>query len=131
MRRSELVALDVADLEFSAEGVRVTIRRSKTDQLGSGDTIGILSSGSPTCPVAALQRWIEAAGLVEGRVFRRVDRHGRVGLSLSPEAVAIIVRRRAMMANLDAAAQWSGHSLRAGMATSAAALARLREPSGD
>ena len=69
-RRSELVALDLADLEFCSGGVRVIIRKSKTDQEGLGATIAI-TKGLIACPVEATRNWIEAAGITEGPVFRR------------------------------------------------------------
>ena len=64
-RRSELVALDVADIEFTDDGLRVTIRRSKTDQEGQGATIAI-SRGGTSCPVKAVKAWLDAAGISEG-----------------------------------------------------------------
>jgi integrase len=121
LRRSELVALDVADVAVAPEGLRVTIRRSKGDQEGAGQVVAIGRTGSPTCPVAAYEGWIAAAEITEGRAFRAVDRHGRVADRLSTNAVAGIVQRRAALAGLDAAA-FSGHSMRAGFATSAAAV---------
>lgn len=120
LRRSEIVALDVTDIAVSAEGLRVTIRRSKTDQDGEGHVIAIGRTGSATCPVAAYEIWIAAAGIVEGKAFRRVDRHGNVGDGLSARAVALLVQHRAGLAGLDARI-YSGHSMRAGLATSAAA----------
>jgi integrase len=120
LRRSELVALTWDDLAEEADGLRITIRRSKTDQEGEGQMVGILRTGTPTCPVAALQAWREAVQHSDGPVFRSVDRHGWVGTSLSDRAVALIVKRRAEVAGLDPAL-FSGHSLRAGLATSAAA----------
>ncbi len=120
LRRAELVALRVEDIEESAEGLRVTIRRSKGDQAGAGQVVAIVRSGSETCPVAALTAWRAAAEVTEGYLFRSVDRHGRVGDSLSDKAVALIVKRRAEAAGLDPE-RFSGHSLRAGLATSAAA----------
>lgn len=119
LRRSELVDLDVSDLTVSDEGVRVRIARSKGDQDGAGQVIGINRTGTPTCPVAALEAWSAAAGIKAGRVFRSIDRHSRVGASLSGRAVALILKKRANRAGLDPAA-FSGHSLRAGFATSAA-----------
>src|SRR5262249_26960291 len=70
-RGSELVALDVGDIEETAEGMLVTIRRSKTDQEGIGRKVAI-PRGEIACPVAALRAWLEAAGITEGAVFRRV-----------------------------------------------------------
>lgn len=119
-RRSELVALDVADLAFSADGLVVTVRRSKTDQEGAGADVGIPYGGNPaTCPVRAVRAWLDVAGIGEGRVFRAVDRHGNVGAPLEGAEVARIVKRAAKRAGLDAS-RFSGHSLRAGLATTAA-----------
>jgi integrase len=119
-RRSELVALDVADLTFTARGVEVVIRRSKTDQEGAGRTVAIpLGSQAETCPVRRLQAWLTVAGIVEGPVFRSVDRWRKVGGRIDGRDVARIVKRAADRAGFDAAV-FSGHSLRAGLATSAA-----------
>jgi integrase len=119
-RRSELVALQVEDVVEEESGLRLTIRRSKGDQAGAGQVVGISRTGSATCPVAALAAWREAAAIAAGPLFRSVDRHGRIGDSLSDKAVALVVKRRAELAGLDPAL-FSGHSLRAGLATSAAA----------
>lgn len=120
LRRSELAALDMSGIEFTIEGVRLHVGRSKTDQEGEGATVGVLATETATCPVAALRTWLEAAEIVEGRVFRSVDRHGRLRASLTGEAVGMVVQRRAALAGLDPAG-FSAHSLRAGLATSAAA----------
>lgn len=120
LRRSELVALDLADLTAHPEGLRLVIRRSKTDQGGEGAVLPVNRTGRVTCPVAAFTEWVAAAGITEGAVFRAVDRHGRLGARLSGQAVALIVQRRAAAAGLDAPASYAGHSLRAGFATSAA-----------
>ena len=118
-RRSELVALRVEDLDRVPEGVRLTIRRSKTDQLGAGQVIAILR-GSKLRPVRALFEWIEAAAITAGPVFRGIDRHGRISAEpLTPQSVALIVKRAADAAGLDRD-EFSGHSLRAGFLTSAA-----------
>lgn len=119
MRRSELVALDVADVELVAEGLRITIRRSKTDQDGAGEVVGIVRTGTPTCPVKALQRWLETAQIEGGRVFRAVNRHGRIGEMLTGQSVALVIKKRAKMIGL-VEADFAGHSLRAGLATAAA-----------
>ena len=119
-RRSELVALDYADLEFQREGLRVTLRRSKTDPEGQGRQVGIPRGSGATCPVYALQQWIAAAAIDSGPLFRPVDRHGNLSSGrLSDKAVALIVKRWAESAGLDPA-RYAGHSLRAGLATSAA-----------
>jgi integrase len=121
-RRAELVSLDVADLEFSSAGLIVTLRVSKTDQEKSGRRIGIpFGSAENTCPVRALREWLETARIVDGPIFRPMDRFYRVQPTrLSDKAVALIVKRRAKAVGLDPA-RYAGHSLRAGLATSAAA----------
>jgi site-specific recombinase XerD len=120
-RRSELVALDVSDLAFTGEGLEVTIRRSKTDQEGKGRKLGIPYGASPaTCPVRALRTWLDAADIRKGAVLRSVNRHGTVAKTrLTDRAVAMVVKRHAEAAGLDPV-RFSGHSLRAGLATSAA-----------
>ncbi len=75
-RRSELVALNVEDLEVLPQGLKVTIRRSKTDQEGAGQVIAI-ARGEVHCPVAAVQTWLEAAAITMGPVLRRVRKGGR------------------------------------------------------
>jgi site-specific recombinase XerD len=118
-RRSELVALDVADVEKVPEGLRVTIRRGKTDQEGLGTVIAIVP-GEVACPVAALGAWLEAAKITEGSLFRPIRRGGHVQANrLTDRSVANIVKTHAKRAGLDPAL-FSGHSLRAGFLTSAA-----------
>jgi integrase len=124
-RRSELVALDMTDLEQTRDGLVVRIRRSKTDQEGEGRAVGIpRGSDRLTCPVAALASWCDAAGIESGPLFRRVNRHSHVLPNrLSAEAVAIVIKRYVTRLHFDPSA-FSGHSLRAGLATSAAAAGK-------
>ena len=118
-RRSELVALQVSDLERVPEGLRVTIRRSKTDQEGAGHVIAILR-GSKLKPVRAVLDWLDAAGITSGPVFRGINRHGQVSTeALTPQTVALVVKQYADAAGLDPD-EFAGHSLRAGFLTSAA-----------
>jgi integrase len=121
-RRSELVALAVEDLQERPDGLLVTVRRSKRDQEGHGDTKAIPFGADPeTCPVRAVKAWLAAARVTDGPLFRRVDRHGNVGdAPLTGQAVSLIVKRAAERADLDAS-KYSGHSLRAGFVTTAAA----------
>jgi len=121
-RRSELVALDLSDVTFAREGLVVRLRQSKTDQEGHGRSIGIPYGSHPaTCPVRALQDWLEVRGAGSGPLFHPLNRHGRVLPSrLSDRAVARVVQRTAAAVGLDPAG-FGGHSLRAGLATSAAA----------
>lgn len=121
LRRSELIALDVSNVTFTAQGMLVTVRRSKTDQDGAGQTIAVPhGSTSDVCPVRRLRAWIDAAGITAGPIFRAVDRHGNVSRDrLTAQSIALIVKRAAARIGLDEAA-FAGHSLRAGLATSAA-----------
>jgi site-specific recombinase XerD len=121
-RRSELVTLDHRDVEFTREGLIVTIRRSKTDQEGAGGKIGIPYGSNPaTCPVRSLQDWIERSSTKEGPLFRPINRHSQIASRrLSGEAVAEIVKRHAEAVGLNAS-DIGAHSLRSGLATSSAA----------
>ena len=118
LRRSELVALDVSDLTFAPEGVRLVIKRSKGDQFGEGQAIAIQRTSTCLCPVANLEVYLERAGIDKGRVFRAIDRHGNIRAGMTDQSVALIVKKRTSRANLDG--DYSGHSLRAGFATQAA-----------
>jgi integrase len=121
-RRSELVALNVSDLDFRRSGLIVSLRKSKTDQDGRGRRVGIpYGSSEQTCPVRSVQAWLQVAKITRGAVFRGIDRADRVSDDrLSDRGVARAVKRAAKAIGLDAA-RYSGHSLRAGLATSAAA----------
>lgn len=119
-RRSELVGLDRVDIEHVRQGVVVTLRFSKTDQEGAGRRIGIPHGRTRHCPVAALDAWLALSGIEDGPIFRPVDRHGHVQPErLSGEAVSLVIRERVAAAGIDPTG-FSGHSLRAGFATSAA-----------
>jgi site-specific recombinase XerD len=119
-RRSELSALDVADLIETGEGLRISVARSKTDQEAEGHTVGITyGSNPPTCPVRAWRAWLERSGIVDGPAFRRLS-HGRVTAErIAGDGIARMVKRRARAAGY-VAELFSGHSLRSGFATSAA-----------
>ncbi|MGH6811344.1 MAG: site-specific integrase [Methylocella sp.] len=119
-RRSELVALDVADITETKDGLLVTIRRSKTDQEGRSTTVAVVR-GKIACPVAALRAWLTVAGISDGPVFRPITKSGKVRPTrLTDRSVANIVKYRAERLGLDPRA-FAGHSLRAGFLTSAAA----------
>ena len=119
-RRSELVALDVADIQAVREGLIVTIRRSKTDQEGAGRRIGIPHGRTRNCPVKAVEAWLAIAGIEAGPLFRPITRHGALASTrLSGDAVSVLIRERVAAAGMDPEG-FSGHSLRAGFATSAA-----------
>jgi site-specific recombinase XerD len=119
-RRSELVSIKVEDVQFVAEGVIIHLRRSKTDQVGKGRDIAIPYVRGTSCPVKALKVWLDQSGVTNGFLFRGVNRHGGVVEGgLTPQSVALILKERATAIGLDAST-YSGHSLRAGLVTSAA-----------
>jgi integrase len=120
MRRSELAAITVADVDEVPEGLLIRLGRSKTDQEARGRKIEIVYGTDPvTCPVRAWRAWLTAGGITEGAVLRRVDRHGRILDPLSPQGVAIVVKRH-MAALGYPISDFAGHSLRRGHATTAA-----------
>jgi site-specific recombinase XerD len=121
MRRSELVALDVAHLKVSEEGFVVTIAKSKTDQEARGQTIAIPRvPDSRYCPVQAALDWIAIAGIEQGALLRRVTKGNKFTLDrLTDQSVARVIKRLAARAGL-MASQYAGHSLRSGFLTSAA-----------
>lgn len=135
-RRSELVALDVSDLRADPDGLRVMVRKSKTDQEGRGIEKAI-PHGRFIQPVRLVREWLDAAGITEGPVFRPVSRSGRVrqgeGVRLTTQAVADIIKRYCAAAGLDAST-FGAHSLRAGYITTAAErgadLTRIMDQSG-
>ena len=117
-RRSELVGLDLSDVEFNESGLTVTIRQSKTDQTAEGQVIAIPNGKLKI--IDALERWLDVAGIVEGAIFRKVTRHGNIGVSaLTDQSVSLIVKKYAAKAGLNAD-DFAGHSLRSGFTTSAA-----------
>ncbi|MBC5801360.1 MAG: site-specific integrase [Candidatus Eremiobacteraeota bacterium] len=120
LRRSELAALRLEDLRFSKRGLLVRITRSKTDQEGSGAEIAVPHvENASLCAVRAVRAWIDAAGIVEGPLFRSLTPHRRVQvLPIQGRDVANLVQRLARRARLDG--DFSGHSLRAGFVTAAA-----------
>jgi len=119
-RRSELVALQVSDIEFVEQGLIINLRHSKTDQEGLGRKIAIPFARGNLCAVHALKSWLELAAIHSGAIFRGVNRHGVISdKQLSTEAVALTIKAHAERIGLDPA-KFSGHSLRAGLVTSAA-----------
>ena len=118
-RRSELCALEVADLTEVPDGLRILIRRSKGDQEGQGQEVAI-PRGYRLRPVEAVQAWLAAAAISTGPVFRAVAQGGKVSCeALADDSAARIVKRYARRVGLDPAT-YAGHSLRSGFLTSAA-----------
>ena len=119
-RRSELVAVTMADLEWVKGGLIVCIRRSKTDQEGHGREVSIPSINGPLCAVKAVRTWIRNADIESGPLFRPIDQRGTIGREkLSGEAVATVIRQYVSKIGLDPSL-YGGHSLRAGLITAAA-----------
>lgn len=126
-RRSELAQLLFTDITETEDGLRVKLRQSKTDQEREGFTKGIpYGHEHKTCPVLAWKIWKEAAGLTDGYAFRSITRHSKLGTSLSDRAVADMIKRRAKAAGLEYA-EYSGHSLQAGLASVSASLPSRRD----
>jgi integrase len=120
LRRSELVGLNVENVLFVKEGIILHIQRSKTDQVGAGRKVAVPYAKSNACPVIAIDQWLRLSGLTMGPLFRPVSKSGAIGDSrLTNQAVALILKNYATAAGIDANLI-SGHSLRAGLATSAA-----------
>lgn len=133
-RRSELVALQYDDVAFVNEGMTLMLRRSKTDQCGEGRKVAIPFARSNACPVKALRAWLDHAQIESGPLFRFVKKGGVIGSqALSAQTVATLVKEYASKAGLDAT-NYSGHSLRAGLITSAAKAGvsswKIREQTG-
>ncbi len=120
LRRSELAAVQVEDLEFTAQGIILTLPRSKTDQTGQGRKIGIPKGRGRICPVMSVDDWIVHSGADAGALFRPMAKGGVIGEGqLSDRAIADIIKHYAQKAGLNPD-KYSGHSLRSGLATSAA-----------
>jgi len=121
LRRSEVSALEVRDLTFRDEGLQLMIRRSKGDQDGQGCLVGVpFGSHRTTCPVRTLKKWMAAAHVVDGALFRPLGRELFPGPGpLSPDMVSHAVKKAVSRIGLDPH-EYGGHSLRAGMVTAAA-----------
>lgn len=126
MRRSELVALDVEDVEFAVEGLVVNVRRSKTDAEGVGARIAIpFGDHRTTCPVRAMREWFTMLGTAPtGPLFRVVRGNAIFREHASDRSVARAVKRVAEAAGLDPE-KFAGHSLRAGLATAASRAGKV------
>lgn len=120
LRRSELVAIRFEDIEFNSQGIILTLPRSKTDQTGQGRKIGIPKGRGRICPVGLVALWLKHSSIDDGPLFRSVTKGGVISdAGLSNRAVADIIKAYAEKAGLNPD-KYSGHSLRSGLATSAA-----------
>jgi site-specific recombinase XerD len=120
-RRNELVSLNIEDVEFVFEGLKITLRRSKTDQFGEGMIKGIPHfENSLYCPVTSLKRWINTAKIKKGPIFTKFSKGSKLTETrLTDQSVALIIKDCLLKAGIDSK-NYSGHSLRSGFATSAA-----------
>ena len=120
-RRNEIVSLDFEDLDFVTEGLKINLRRSKTDQFGEG-TVKALPyfENSQYCPVFSLKKWIEVSNIKSGPLFRRFSKGCKLMENrLTDQTVALLIKNYLKLAGIDSK-NYSGHSLRSGFATSAA-----------
>ena len=120
-RRNEIVSLDIEDLDFVFEGLKITVKRSKTDQFGEGMTKGLpYFENKIYCPVTTLQRWLNVSKIKKGPLFRRFSKGSKLTNSrLTDQTVALIIKQYLNFTNINSS-NYSGHSLRSGFATSAA-----------
>ncbi len=120
-RRNEIVSLDYDDLEFVPEGLKINVKRSKTDQFGQGSLKGLpYFENSRFCPVISLQKWIKISNISSGPLFRRFKKGSNLSENrLTDQSVALLIKEYLELAGIDSK-NYSGHSLRSGFATSAA-----------
>ena len=120
-RRNEIVSLDVDDLEFVYEGVKITVKKSKTDQFGEGFIKALpYFENELYCPVISLKRWLNISKITKGSIFRRFTKGSNLSNNrLTDQTVALLIKEYLKLAGMDSS-NYSGHSLRSGFATSAA-----------
>ena len=120
-RRNEIVSLDYEDLDFVSEGLKITIKRSKTDQYGEG-TIKALPyfNNQEYCPVINLKKWLEISKIKSGSLFRRFTKGSNLSNNrLTDQSVALLIKEYLNLSGIDSQ-NYSGHSLRSGFATTTA-----------
>jgi site-specific recombinase XerD len=117
-RRTELMSIDYEDLEFVAEGVKITIKKSKTDQFGEGMIKGLPYFANETyCPVAHLKKWIKISNIKDGPIFRRFTKGCSLTSNrLTDQSVVLLIKSYLELAGIENK-NYSGHSLRSGFAT--------------
>ena len=120
-RRNEIVSLDYEDLEFVTEGVKINLRRSKTDQFGDGYVKGLpFFDNNEYCPVISIRKWIKISNINSGPLFRRFTKGSILSTDrLTDQTVALLIKKYLDLVGIDSK-NYSGHSLRSGFATSAA-----------
>jgi len=120
-RRNEIVSIDYYDLEFVNEGLKINLKKSKTDQFGEGMIKAIpYFDNTQYCPVISLKNWIKISNILSGPLFRRFSKGSKLSVNrLTDQTVALLIKKYLKLANIDSK-NYSGHSLRSGFATSAA-----------
>jgi len=120
-RRNEIISLDYEDLDFVKEGLKINVKRSKTDQFGEGSIKGLpYFDNSQYCPVLSIQKWIEISKINSGALFRRFTKGSNLSEKrLTDQTVALLIKEYLDLAGIDSK-NYSGHSLRSGFATTAA-----------
>ena len=120
-RRNEIVSLDYEDLDFLEEGLKINLKRSKTDQFGEGSVKGLpYFDNSQYCPVLSIKKWLDFSKINTGPLFRRFNKGSKLSEKrLTDQTVALLIKRYLELAGVDSR-NFSGHSLRSGFATSAA-----------
>ena len=120
-RRTELISIDYEDLEFVPEGLKITIRRSKTDQFGEGMIKGLpYFPNEIYCPVTSLKKWLEVSKIKSGPIFRRFSKGSLLTENrLTDQSVVLLMKKYLDLAGIENK-NFAGHSLRAGFATVAA-----------
>ena len=120
-RRNEIVSLEYEDLDFVTQGLKINLRRSKTDQFGEGSVKALpYSNSSDYCPVTSLKKWIDISNINTGPLFRRFTKGSKLSENrLTDQTVALLIKEYLKLAGIDSK-DYSGHSLRSGFATSAA-----------
>jgi site-specific recombinase XerD len=120
-RRNEIVSLNCDDLDFVPEGLKINIRRSKTDQFGEGLTKALpYFDNSEYCPVVSMKKWIDISKISNGPIFRRFLKGSKLSINrLTDQTIALLIKEYLTLAGIDSR-NYSGHSLRSGFATSAA-----------
>ena len=120
-RRNEIISLDYQDLDFVPEGLKINLKKSKTDQYGEGSIKAIpYFDNSQFCPVISIKKWIDITSINSGPLFRRFSKGSRLSqYRLTDQTVALLIKKYLKLAGIDSK-NYSGHSLRSGFATSAA-----------
>jgi site-specific recombinase XerD len=120
-RRNEIVSLNYEDLDFVQEGLKISLRRSKTDQFGEGSIKGLpYFDNLQYCPVVSIRNWIEISQISSGPLFRRFTKGSKLSNNrLTDQTVALLIKEYLKLAGIESK-NYSGHSLRSGFATSAA-----------